>query len=292
MDFLDTNGSYEATVADLTDAADRWLAEALPDVPLDAWVEATYSDRLVMGVGSGDHLEFWEVPYAIADEVVTFGTPTDLEVVGATTDAPVPGGEMQLDPAEKVIASSLSTKNMTRIRRRLLLLRAYMGAMHEAGLDGTELPDQGDYLDFNGEDNDDEKSLKGWNQGVYFLDGSAEIAAPYSHQVKELAPDEPTILEMLIESMTQEPGEKSIDPIVTAAAAFLVEAKSGDDVALMDAFDTLGTLLMERGLIGEPAEGEEGDTEDLEDDGTEDDPEVSDFEKSLAAFNEMKTAQV
>lgn len=286
MDFLDTNGSFESTVADLTDAADRWLAEALPELVLDAWVEATFADRLVMGVGSGEHVEFWEVPYAIADEVVTFGAPTDLEVIGATTDSPVPGGEMQLDAAEKVIASSLSTKNMRKLRRRLLLLQAYAGKLDDgSGLDGTEFPDQGYYLDDMGEIH-----MKSWSSGVYFLDANAEIAAPYSHEEKGLAPDEPSILDMLMESMAAEPAEKTIDPLVTAAAAFLVEAKAGDADSLMGAFDALGTLLMERGLLDDDDEDEL--VEDEPDEVVEDAEEVSDFQKALTQFQELKSAQL
>jgi hypothetical protein len=125
MDFLDTEGSLEDIIGDLNEAVDRWIMDTIPEEMAHGWVEATFPDYAIIGVGAPDmpNVEFWEVPYSLADDdIVTFGEPSALDVIGVTEDMVAPDGEVAFQTAEKVLAVALSTKNASKIRRHLMIL--------------------------------------------------------------------------------------------------------------------------------------------------------------------------
>jgi hypothetical protein len=199
-------GSYEDTLASLDDAVDRWLTEALPEEMLTSWVESTFPEHLVVGVGNADasRLEFWTVPYAIGDDdVISFGEPADLAVIGATPDLVLPNSEVLMEPAEKVIAAAISRKSILQRRRRILIAAAQgldaarnTGEAVPSAVGGGHIPSEGSPgsltapgdqrggmlpSDSNtglvGAGNITARNPKGWTTGTYWIDGEGNLSA-------------------------------------------------------------------------------------------------------------------
>jgi hypothetical protein len=211
VQFIDTAGSFEDTTAGLDEALNRWVAQTMPEEVATAWVEATYPDFVIAGITAdgGDAVEFVEIPYRHEEDVVTFGEPRDLAVVGVTADRWTPDGEVTFDAPKTIAASALSVKNATRIRRRLLVLdnagvelteeQRYVVDQIEGSVGGSMIPDEstagsfdpagtlsgGAQLPSSSYWNEDAGVVVGgqqmsvqWVTGTYYLDETGNLLSP------------------------------------------------------------------------------------------------------------------
>lgn len=125
--WVNLEGSFEDTKADLQEAIDRMVDTVFPEMDVTSFVAATYPDKAIValvhnGEKSDIGLEYIEVPYTIeADDVVTLSEPKSLDVAGVAVDRESSDLLTFLSPAA-VAAKGLQLKNVTRLMRRYSLM--------------------------------------------------------------------------------------------------------------------------------------------------------------------------
>jgi hypothetical protein len=175
MQFLHPANSYESKTAQIGFALDRFLADALPSDSAVGWVEHTFDDYIVAGVAAreGKHLEYWEMPYQIDGDVVSFGAPEPVAAVGVIPEHAMTGS-IEFATQAKAIARGLAGKEARRAGRAVIAVdeetpagsRGWLTGWYDIAADGA--------LQFEG------KSLPPVESAAPYLAGKAIAEIPAS----------------------------------------------------------------------------------------------------------------